>query len=120
MRNAQVVILNASDAASQNGNQIDVGQCVSASFTALFGDTTATGTVKIQCCNDSPAPQDRAHYLVPSNHWSDIPNATASVTAGVAPAIVIPNMCFSWIRVVYTRSAGGSSTIVVAMNELST
>lgn len=119
MRNAQITILSAVDTASQNGAQQDVGQAVSASFTAVFGDTTANGTIKIQCANDNPAPQQRLSYSVPAAHWCDIPNATAAVTAGVAPAIVIPNMCFSWIRAVYTKSSGGSTTVVVYMNVLS-
>lgn len=117
MRNAQVTILNAVDTSSQTGAAVDVGQAVSASFVPSFGDVTAAGTVKIQCSNDAP----NARYLdifVPTN-WADIPNATSTVVAGVGPAIVIPNMCFSYIRAVYTRTSGGSTTILVNMNILS-
>lgn len=117
MRNSQQTILSAIDTASQTGAAIDVGQIVSASFVPSFGDVTAAGTVRIQCSNDAP----NARYLdifVPTN-WADVPNATSTIVAGVGPAIVIPNMCFSYIRAVYTRTGGGSTTIVVNMNQLS-
>jgi len=115
MRNSQVKILSAGDTSSQTGSSYFTGQLVSASFAPVFGDVTAAGTLKIQCSNDVPvgAPQS----FIPTN-WSDIPNATSTIVAGVGPAIVIPNMCFGWIRAVYTRASGGSSTVVVNMNQL--
>lgn len=117
MRNAQVNIMSAADNVTQTGSAFDVGQAVSASFVPSFGDATAAGTVKIQCSNDG----SNARYtdtFVPTN-WADIPNATSTVVAGVGPAIVIPNMCFSYIRAVYTRTSGGSTTININMNVLS-
>jgi hypothetical protein len=115
MRNSQVQILSAVDTATATGSSYWVGQIVSASFCPVFGDTTAAGTVKIQCSDDVPtgAPQS----FTPTN-WSDIPNATSTIVAGVGPAIVVPNMCFGWIRAVYTRTGGGSTTVVVNMNQL--
>lgn len=115
MRNAQVVILSAVDTATVNGSAYDVGQVVSASFVPSFGDVTAAGTIKLQASNDNPGTQLN---FTPSN-WADVPNATSTVAAGVGPAIVVANMCFRYIRAVYTRTSGGSSTITVTMNSLS-
>ena len=116
MRNAQINILNASSSSvSQIGSAIDVNQVVSASFQAVFGGSIG-GTVKIQCSNDLPT--NERQLFVPTN-WSDIPNATSTITAGAGPAIVIGNMCFSYIRAVWTYSSGSATTVVVNMNVLS-
>jgi len=125
MRNSQVTILSAPDTASQTSIAYDAGQMIAASFVAAFGDVTAVGTLQIQGSNDNPAisgyrqgAADGSVHFVPTN-WANIPNATSVVAAGVAPAILIPAMCFSYIRAVYTHSSGGSSTILINMNQLS-
>lgn len=117
MRQAQVIILSAANTATVNGAAYDVNQAVSASFTIVNGDVSAVGTVKLQVSNDIVTNGNRATFI-PTN-WSDIPNATSALTAGVGAAIVVPNMCFSYIRAVYTRTSGGSTTIQVIMNYLS-
>lgn len=119
MRQAIVQILNSANTATVTGNAFDVNQAVSASFTIVNGDITATGTVKIQVSNELVNNYDRSTFVPSNASFVDIPNATATVTAGVAPAIVIPNMCFSYIRAVYTRTSGGSTTITVNMNYIS-
>lgn len=119
MRQAQVIILNAANDVTRTGPKFDVNQAVSASFTIVNGDATAAGTVKIQCSNEVVTNNNRVEFVPSASSWVDIPNATATVTAGVAPAIVIPNMCFSYIRAVFTQSGAGSTTIVVTMNYLS-
>lgn len=116
MRNAQIRILSGASTASVTGAAFDVNQVVSASFTIITGDALTAGTVKLQCSNDIVANNQRATF-VPTN-WSDIPNATSTVTAGVAPAIVVGNMAFSYIRAMFTQS-GGTTTIAVNMNSLS-
>ena len=116
MRNAQIQVLSAVDTASQTGNAFFSGQWVSASFAPVFGDAAAAGTVKIQCSNDLPTGDP--YKFVPTN-WCDVPNATSTIASGVGPAILIPNMAFGYIRVVYTRVSGGSTTVVVNMNVLS-
>lgn len=117
MRNTCVSILSAADTATVNGGATDANQIVSASFQSIFGDVTAVGTIKIQASNDPTLGQPRANFT-PTN-WTDIPSASAAVAAGVAPLILIPNMAFSWVRAVYTRTSGGSTTVVVNMNALS-
>jgi len=113
MRQALVQILNAANTASATGSSFDVNQAVSASFVPVCGDATAAGTLKLQCSAD----------IIPTNvtptNWVDIPNATSAIASGTGPAIVIGNMCFKYIRAVYTRTSGGSTTITVNMNYLS-
>lgn len=117
MRNSQINILSAVDTGSATGGAIDVGQIISASFQVITGDADAAGTVKLQMSNDLTLGVPRTNFT-PSN-WSDIPNATSTVASGVAPPITIASMCYSYIRAIYTRSGGGSTTINVNMNVLS-
>ena len=117
MRNICVEIMSGADTGNVTGGAVNVNQVVSASFVPVFGDVSATGTVKIQASNDLP-PQGQQFSFTPTN-WADIPNATSAVASGVGPAIVIGNMCFQSIRAVYTRTSGGSTTVSVRMNGLS-
>lgn len=112
MRNYPVLVLSAVDTATQTGGAIYAVQAVAASFVAIFGDVTAAGTLKVQGNNDIPVGSPVT--FVPSTAgWSDIPNATSTIASGVGPAIILPTMNFQYIRVVYTRSSGGSTTVVV-------
>lgn len=118
MRNTNCQILSGANTGSVNGSQIDANQLVSASFHAFQGDGTAAGTVKIQASNDVCAYGNLAADFVVTN-WVDIPSATASVASGGPVLITIAQMSYRWIRAVYTRTSGGSSTVVVNMNALS-
>lgn len=117
MRNVQKTILSANDDVSRTGSAINTGQWVSASFQPVFGDTDAAGTVKIQGSNDF-FPAGTLGPEVPTN-WADIPNATSTITAGVGPMIVIPNMAFQFVRAVFTSTAPGATTVRVLANGLS-
>lgn len=120
MKSAQITILSDANTATVTGTDFDVNQIVSASFQTVMGDVSANGTVKIQGSNDNPGPSGKAinGNFTPTN-WSDIPNATSTITSGVGSMIVIPNMCFRYIRAVYTKSSGGSTTVQVLATFLS-
>lgn len=119
MRRVNVNVLNHADNSSGNGNLIDSNQLISASFHAYFGDASANGTVKIQASNDpSPEGYSALQDFTPTN-WVDIPNATATITSGGAAIITIAQTAYRWMRVVWTRSSGGSTTINVNMEALS-
>lgn len=119
MRQTQVLIFDADNSVSSNGAKFDVNQAVSASFQIVNGDVDLDGTIKLQFCNQICTPQTDRLNFVPTQ-WQDIPNASVVVTNGVpASAIVIPNMCFSFIRVVLTQTTPGSSSTQVLMNYLS-
>jgi hypothetical protein len=109
MREVNVAILSAADTTSQTGSQIDSNQLIIASFQAVFGDSTAAGTVAIQGSNDVAPLQYSSPTTFTATNWTNIPNATATITAGASAMILIPQMSFRWIRAVYTSSSGGSS-----------
>lgn len=117
MRNLCLNILSGDDSGSVTGGKIDANQLVSASFLGYFGDNTAAGTLKIQFSNDPTVSGNLAADFTPVN-WADIPNASAAVSSGASVAILIANMSFRWIRAVYTRSGGGSTTVQCNMNAL--
>ena len=120
MRNVNSVVLSGADTASVDGNPIDANQLISGSFQAVFGDATANGTLKIQASNDVAPIQytspNGVGVFTPSN-WTDI--GTASVTLGASVIVSLAQMNYRWVRAVYTRTSGGSSTVVVSMNALS-
>lgn len=116
MRNVSVSQLIGTADSSRNGPKIDANQLVNFTVqTIVTGGTTAAGTIKVQGSNDLPTNNDRASFE-PTN-WSDVPNATATLTAGVAPLIVCSNVACQYIRIVFTRSAGaGSEFITIKTN----
>lgn len=115
MRNVNTTVLSAIDTASANGSQIDANQLINPSFQIVFGDATAAGTFKIQAsndiCNDRYQP---ATFTV--TNWTDVPSATATIASGASAIITIQNQQFRWLRAVFTRSGGGSTTVTVNMN----
>jgi hypothetical protein len=118
MRNVPYTMINAVDTVTQTGAPVFAGQTVSASFTSVFGDATAAGTIQVQESNELPV-GDPSKYVPSNGSFSNIPNATATVTSGAAPAIVITTLCCQYVRVVFTYSSGGSSTILVNASFLS-
>jgi hypothetical protein len=118
MRNSNSIIMSGANTGNVTGQNVDAGQIVSASFQVVNGDATAVGTVKIQMSNDICTFGNVAASFTPTN-WTDIASASVAVASGVAAnPIVISQMCFRWIRAVYTRTSGGSTTIAVQINSL--
>lgn len=116
MRNQSSIILTGTADVSITGTALDTNQAINATFaTIVAGGTTTAGTVKVQGSNQA-APQGQRGTFVPTE-WSDIPAATATVTAGVAPLIVLSNVACQYMRVVFTRTAGVvSETVIVRCN----
>jgi hypothetical protein len=112
MRNVPVNMINAVDTVTQTGPPVFVGEVISASFTPVFGDTTAVGTVQIQESNVPPV-GDPSKFVPPNGSFSNIPNATSTIAAGVGSAIVLTTLCTQYVRAVFTYTSGGSSTVVV-------
>lgn len=115
MRNVSTVILSAVNTASQLGTiAVDANQLINMSLQTIMGDVTAAGTITVQASNDLPPNGERAGFV--PTHWSDVPNATSTVAAGVAPLIVLSNLAVQWVRVNYTRTSGGTTTVTVVLN----
>jgi hypothetical protein len=115
MRNETITVLSASDATSQNSAAITTGQILYASFHAVFSDTTAAGTVQVQASNDIPTGSALLGNFVPTN-WTNVANASATVTAGGSFLIPIPINLYRWLRVTWTETTPGVGTITVNMN----
>lgn len=107
----------ASDTTSQTSGKIDSNQLLGASFQVFFGDSTVGGSVKIQASNDLCPQNYSAVYNFTPTNWVDIPSASATITAGAPVLITIPNtsLLFRWMRVVFTETTPGTSTITVEM-----
>lgn len=114
MQNLNINVLSADDDISRNGSAIRADQLYAASFVAIFSDVAAAGTVKLQASNDKPQSGSLAPFT-PTN-WKDISGASATVVAGVAPIIPKTDLCYQWIRVVFTQTNPGIGTINVMMN----
>lgn len=67
----------------------------------------AAGTLKIQASNDHPV----AANTVPTN-WSDITGASVSVSGAGAYLIPKTDLCYEYIRLVYTNSGTGTISVV--------
>lgn len=120
MRELNCTILGPiDDSVSQNGSQVDSNQLIAASFQAVFGDTSAAGTFVIQGSNDVAPLQYTSPTTFIVTNWTNIPNATATITGGASAMITIPTMCYRWVRAVYTSASGGTTTVTVNMMALS-
>jgi len=113
MRNVSDVIF--SSAVTADGSAINVNQIVSASFQVYCAGADLAGTLKLQASNDCPKAGNLAPFT-PTN-WTDIPNASVTITAGSGGLITIANMCYYWVQVSYTKS-GGTGTANCQMNGL--
>lgn len=110
MRNCNDIVLSAADNQTTNGDQIDSSQIINISFQPVLGDTQAAGTLKVQMSNDVYPDRYQPKDFTVVN-WSDIPSATSTITAGVGVPIILTNVAYRWMRVVYTTSATGAQTI---------
>ena len=118
--NVPVAMLSDVDTKTVTGAAVFVGQIFAASFTSTFGDTAAVGVVKVQGSNETASRSNLATYIPSATSWNDIPSATSAISSGVGPAIVIPSLCFQYIRVIFTYTSGGTTTVVVNGNLFST
>lgn len=114
MKNVNATVISNTSAASRNSSQIDASQLYQASFQTIFAQSDVTGTVKIQMSNDL-MPSGMANTAFTVTNWSDIPNATATITAGVVAPIILSVVSARWLRVVFTRSGGSTGAVTCNM-----
>lgn len=115
MRNLNTKPVDAQTNATTTFSPINANQLFSASFVAQFSDGTAAGTLKLQASNDPEAGSTMVALSPDSASWVDVPSVTSTVVAGANVIIEKNPMCFQWIRLVWTRTAG-AGTITVDMN----
>lgn len=116
MKHVSVNVLSAPDTASAAGIQVDSSELVCASFQAIFGDSTATGSINLQGSNDVTHAGNLPATFT-ATHWSQV--ATTAVTAGGTVIIPKTDLSYRWIRVVFTSTVAGSTTVNVNMFALS-
>jgi len=114
MRQVNVNVLNGSNTATVTGSQIDSNQLIDASFHLVVGDSTAAGTFIIQGSNDvCPIVQANSSNFVVTN-WATV--SSTSQPAGTEQIIVLlSNMAYRWLRVQWSHTTSGTSTVNVNM-----
>lgn len=64
---------------------------------------SAAGTLKFQASNDVPRSP-----TTPPTHWNDIPSATVAVSGAGSFMIPKTDLCYQFIRLVYTNTGTGT------------
>lgn len=67
----------------------------------------AAGVLKLQASNDNTGTPS----VVPPN-WTDITSATVTVSAPGVALIPKTEICYNWVRLVYTNSGTGTVSVV--------
>ncbi len=67
----------------------------------------AAGTLQLQASNDEPV----GAGIVPSN-WSNITSATVTISGAGAFLIPKTDLCYQWVRLVYTNSGTGTISVI--------
>lgn len=112
MRFLRDTVINGGDASGNlTSAAIDANQLLSISVQSV-STGTAAGTLKLQFSNDAPS-----NISAPTN-WTDIPSATVSVTAASTVGIAKTELCYRFVRVVYTFTSG-TGTITANIMALS-
>ena len=104
-------VVAGNSASSINGPSINSGYMLAVSA-QVIQTGSSTGAVKFQASNDPVG--------VPGNpsNWTDISGAT--VTVGAAGSFLIPKfeICYQWIRAVYTATNGSAGTVTILIKGL--
>lgn len=82
----------------------------------ISGSGSLNGTLKLQASNDAGV--DLANNPVPSqvtglSNWSDIAGTTQTVTVDGSSMWNVADIGFRWLRVVYTKTAGTGTILIV-------
>lgn len=120
MRQSSEKIIDAGDATTNplNSGKIDTRQVYAISMVMTSSNAGNAGTVKLQGSNDICAFGNVASAFTPTT-WVDIPaaalNGSGLVAAGAAVTLIVKELCYSWVRAVWTPSAG-AGTITATIN----
>lgn len=107
MRQENINIIPLQTAATITSSAIFAANLFACSVQASAVGGSSAGTCKLQASNDAPT----ASNAVPTN-WSDIPSATVSVSAAGAFLIPKTEICYQYVRVVYTNTGTGTISVV--------
>lgn len=110
MRQIPINILPSQTAANVSSAAISAENLFQISAQIAAVGAGAAGTMKLQASND--VNENFVVQFVPTN-WSDIPSATIAVTAPGAFLIPKTEICYQWVRVVYTNTGTGTISVVI-------
>jgi len=103
MRQENIAVIPSQTAASVNGSAIIAQNLINASV-QMVATGAAAGTLKIQVSNDITT---NSQSFTPTN-WTDLSGASVAVSGAGTYLIPIQNLCYEYIRVVYTNTGTGT------------
>src|ERR1051326_4982637 len=106
-------LFNATSQTSKNSDALDSSQMEAASVQVYFSDAAAAGTLKVQVSNDHWGAGNLPEPFTPT-HWNDLSGASVTVAAGATSLIPRFDVCYQWIRLVWT-STGGAGTMTATV-----
>lgn len=102
--------LNSADASvDHSGGAIPCQNMYRFSATCVMTGSS-TGAVKIQVSNDVVNPTEPMG--TPAN-WVDLPSASSTISGAGTTLIASTEICYQYIRAVYTHNNGSAGTITV-------
>jgi hypothetical protein len=101
---------------TRNSAAIDASNMLQVSAQCI-ATGSPTGAVKIQVSNDSPIgmPGLSSSVWTPPN-WTDLAGATIAVTSAASFLLPKTDICYQFIRFVYTGSGTGTVTVNIKAN----
>ena len=89
-----------------------LGHIVNYSIQVVYTGTP-NGTLKLQGSNDQGA-NDTSLSTATITNWTDIPSSSIAVSAAGSSLLLDKDCGYRWVRLVWTDSASGASSITVA------
>ena len=99
-----IVINSTNPTIAQNSSIITADHMVQISAQVVTTGAS-TGNVVLQASNDPPT-------LTPKN-WTPVPLATVAVAGAESVMMPLTEVCYAWLRFVYTPTAGAAGTLIV-------
>jgi hypothetical protein len=120
MRQSYEKIISLGDATASplNSSKIDTRQVYTVSLVMTSSSGSNAGTIKLQGSNDICGFGNVAANFTPTT-WVDLPSTivdgSGTVAAGATVTLVVKQLCYAWLRAVWTPSAG-AGTITATVN----
>lgn len=101
------ILFNAvTNSSTKTSAVIDAAFILQGTIIATFSDGAAGGTLVLQGSND-PASQTPGGEGPQT--WVSVPNTSQTVASGATTLIPLTQLCFRWLRLSWTSSAGAGT-----------
>lgn len=107
MRQVNITAIPLQSAASINGAAIPAERFVQCSA-QIAATGAAAGTLQLQASDDVSGAD--GFPGTPTN-WSNVPSASISVTGSGAFLIPKTDLCYQWVRLIYTNTGTGTISV---------